>query len=109
MGMMGSSKAESFEGELFSSASKYCRYRACNFPLNYAANFCWYYYYKKTCWIVLEIIIGIIIMNACRGPGIMVIIHSSQLFTVKDIVTQLLLMVMITEVINFTCVDIASK
>ena len=47
MGMMGSSKAESFEGELFSSASKYCRYRACNFPLNYAANFCWYYYYKK--------------------------------------------------------------
>ena len=61
---------------------------------------------KKTCW---EIIMGIIIINACRGPGIMVITHSSQLFTVKDIVTQLLLMVMITEVINFTCVDMASK
>ena len=52
---------------------------------------------------------GIIIINACRGPGIMVITHSSQLFTVKATVTQLLLMVMITEVINFTCVDIASK
>ena len=28
MGMIGSSNIESFEGELFSSASKYCRYRA---------------------------------------------------------------------------------